>query len=69
MVESSHVTTVTNSYWLQVTAAQLAEFLSQVREQSVTIPANTRSLLKKYFLASRRLRENFPQSALETLLR
>ena len=68
-MESRHVTTVTHSDWLQVTAAQLAEFLSQVREQSVTIPANTRSLLKKYFLASRRLRENFPQSALETLLR
>ena len=63
------MTTVTHPDWLQVTAAQLAEFLSQVREQSVTIPANTRSLLKKYFLASRRLRENFPQSALETLLR
>ena len=68
-METSHVTTVTRSDWLQVTAAQLAEFISQVREQSVTIPANTRSLLKKYFLASRRLRENFPQSALETLLR
>ena len=68
-METSHVTTVTRSDWLQVTAVQLAEFISQVREQSVTIPANTRSLLKKYFLASRRLRENFPQSALETLLR
>ena len=52
-----------------VTASQLRHYIAQVRDAPVSTPPLSRSLIQKYFLASRRVRANFPQSSLVTLLR
>ena len=52
-----------------VTQREIRDYIEHVKSISVTIPEHVKNLLRRYFLASRRVRVNFPQLALETLLR
>ena len=52
-----------------VTQRQIRDYIEHVKTVSVTIPGNVKTLLRSYFLASRRMRVSFPHQALETLIR
>ena len=52
-----------------VTQGQIRDYIEYVKTINVTIPEQVRNVLRLYFLASRRMRSNFPLLALETLLR
>ena len=52
-----------------VTQSEIRDYIELVKTINVNIPENVKTLLKSYFLASRRIRDNFSQLALETLLR
>ena len=52
-----------------VTQREIRDYIEHVKTIRVTIPEAVKTLLRKYFLASRRIRFNFPQLALEALLR
>jgi len=51
------------------TADHLANFINQVKKHPVTTKAESRALLQKYFLASRRIGQDIPQSGMVILIR